>query len=118
MEAYLKYSIYNLQYSLLFAPRTGHGFGQNRLDFIQQFAFTTALGKVIPLNAHFAWTLYQIPDFEIVFILEPFYGHFIVTISAAALPAKKGNFYIIEFFAPQVNFALRTDDIQPSWRML
>ena len=73
-------------------PCTGHGFGQNRLDLVQQLAFSTALGKVVPLAALQAGALYQIPDFEIVFILKSFWGHFIVAVTIAVLPALKNRF--------------------------
>jgi hypothetical protein len=58
------------------APGTGNGFGQDRVDLIQQFTFGAALRKGFSADALFAGAFYQIADFEIVFIFEPFFCHF------------------------------------------
>jgi hypothetical protein len=47
------------------------------MDLIQQLAIGTALWQGILVDALFAGTFYQIPDFEIVFIFEPFFCHFL-----------------------------------------
>jgi hypothetical protein len=47
------------------------------MDLIQLFAFGTALRQGFLADALFAWTFYQISDFEIVFIFETFFWHFL-----------------------------------------
>jgi len=66
----------DFQYSSLQAPCAGNGFGQNRVNFVQHFAFGAAFRKGFPVDAFSAGTLYQIPDFEIIFIFKSFFCHF------------------------------------------
>jgi len=72
----LQYSICNLHYSLLPAPGAGDGFGQNRVNFIQYFTFGAAFREGLSVDAFFAGTFDQIPDFEIIFIFKSFFCHF------------------------------------------
>jgi len=72
--ANLKYSIFNLQYSLL-TPAAGHGFGQHRVDLVQYLAVIGTLGEGLLVDAFFAGTFDQIADFEIVFKFKRFLCH-------------------------------------------
>jgi len=72
----LKYSIFNLQYSLL-TPAAGYGFRQHRVDFIQYLALVGTLGEGLLIDTFFAGAFDQIADFEIVFKFKCFFCHFI-----------------------------------------
>jgi hypothetical protein len=74
----IQFLIFNLQ---LTPSGTGHGFAQNRVDFIEQFTFGAAFREGCPVDALFAGAFYQIPDFEIVFIFETFFCHFSKAVS-------------------------------------
>jgi hypothetical protein len=47
------------------------------MDLVQHFTFGTTLREDFLADALFAGAFYQIPDFEIVFIFEPFICHFL-----------------------------------------
>ena len=68
------------------------------MDLIQQFAFGTALWKGLLVDALFAGTFYQIPDFEVVFIFEPFFCHFFNKICFSCLIDIHINLCIIAIF--------------------
>jgi hypothetical protein len=73
IEDNIQFSICNIH---LLSSGTGHGFGQQRVDLVQQFTFGAALREGFPVNALFTGAFYQIPDFEVIFIFEHFYCHF------------------------------------------
>jgi hypothetical protein len=74
-EANLKYSIINLQYSLL-TPGAGNAFSQDRVDFIQYLALIGTLWESLLVDAFFAGAFHQITDFEIVFKFKRFFCHY------------------------------------------
>jgi hypothetical protein len=53
----------------------GHGLGQDRVDFIQNFAAVGAFRKDFLVDTCFAGASNQISDFEIVFIFKRFCCH-------------------------------------------
>ena len=61
-------------YSIL-APGTGHGFRQDRVDFIQHLALIGTFWESLLVDTFFAGAFHQIADFEIIFVFECFFWH-------------------------------------------
>ena len=59
----------------ILAPGAGHGFRQNRVDFIQYLALIGTLRKNLVVDTVFAGAFHQVADFKIVFVFECFFLH-------------------------------------------